>query len=385
MVLYRRRKSSRRRIPMAKRILRPFQKVLVAFFRFSLTKRIIIAGSVVVAIAAFVLLLTLPSKSVEVVAQNTNEVQSIDSTGVAGVTTTEPSPDSSASPSPEPSPTPDPTLKKGDENDRVQQLQERLMDLGYMDIDESTKLFGPATKQAVEYFQRQHGLPQDGIAGPDTLNLIFSDQAKKYTLLQGTRGEDVNSLQRQLIDLGYLQKSTGYYGDETVASVKEFQKRNNLAVDGKTGQDTLDLIYSPKAKPSASKVQAERRKANINKMIQVAQKQLGKPYVGGHEGPNSFDCSGLVYYCLKQAGSSRGRYNAAGYSVVDEWQEVPWAKLQKGDLLFFHVNHKRIGHVGIYIGDGMMIDASSSNGKVVKRSCTTPYWRKAFVNARRPW
>jgi cell wall-associated NlpC family hydrolase len=60
--------------------------------------------------------------------------------------------------------------------------------------------------------------------------------------------------------------------------------------------------------------------------------------------------------------------------------------LEKGDLLFFWNNGKsKVGHVGIYIGSGTMIDASSSNGKVVKRACNTSYWKKMFVCARRPW
>jgi len=288
---------------------------------------------------------------------------------------------------PTPTPTPDPTLKKGDKSKKVQKLQERLMDLGYMDLDESTTYFGPATKYAVQLFQRQHKLDQDGIAGPKTLEMIYSKDAKPYTLLEGTRGTDVDSLQRQLISFGYLSKATGYYGTETVDAVKEFQKRNKLTVDGKTGAQTLDLIYSPNAVESAEKEQVERRRANINEMLAVARKQLGKPYILGNEGPRSFDCSGLVYYCLRQAGSSRNRYNAAGYSQVSAWQKITsMGSLQKGDLIFYYNSSRsKVGHVGIYIGGGMMIDASSANGKVVKRSCFTAYWKRMFVCGRRPW
>lgn len=58
--------------------------------------------------------------------------------------------------------------------------------------------------------------------------------------------------------------------------------------------------------------------------------------------------------------------------------------LQKGDILFFSTNGKKVGHPGIYIGNGEMIDASSSNGKVVKRSCVSSFWKANFVVARRP-
>jgi len=282
---------------------------------------------------------------------------------------------------------PDPTLKEGMENEQVQKLQERLMDLGYLDIDESTLKFGSATEYAVELFQRQHSLQQDGIAGPLTLEMIYSDEAKKYTLLEGTRGTDVDSFQRRLRELGYLDKVTGYYGTETIEAVKAFQKRNGLSVDGKAGEYTFDLIYSPKAKATAEKSKEERRKGNINKFLQAAKDQLGKKYVLGDEGPNTFDCSGLVTYCLRKAGSSTGRYSAAGFSQVDRWEKITsMSKLEKGDLLFFYNNARtKIGHVGIYIGGGEMIDASSSKGRVVRRSCRTSYWKKQFKLARRPW
>ncbi len=287
---------------------------------------------------------------------------------------------------PTPVPTPDPTLKPGDENERVQALQERLMELNYLALDESTLLYGPATKYGVELFQRQHGLQQDGIAGPEMLALVFSNDAQPYSLLEGTSGADVTSMQQQLADLGYMSKVTGYYGSETAEAVKAFQERNNLTVDGKTGEQTLDLIYSPEAVPSETKVKSERRRANIREMIKVAEKQLGKKYILGTSGTSTFDCSGLVYYCLKQAGSSRGRYNAAGYSKVDDWKAITsMDDLQIGDLLFFSTNGKKVGHTGIYVGNGMMIDASSSHGEVIKRSCTSSFWTRNFVIARRPW
>jgi cell wall-associated NlpC family hydrolase len=370
------------------------------FRRYSGRKRLIVFGSAGLAVVAAVLLAVLLPANLPALAEERNSTALVNAGDVLPLSADAgseqpsaaplptPSPTPVPTPEPTPTPTPDPTLKKGDENERVQELQERLIDLGYLDVDETTQLFGPATKYAVQLFQRQHNLDQDGIAGPQTLELIFSKDAKPYTLLQGTTGEDVDSLQRQLVDLGYMSKTTGYYGDETVAAVKAFQERNKLTADGKTGEHTLDVIYSPDAKPSATKVLAEKRSANINKMIEVAADQLGKPYVLGREGPKSFDCSGLVYYCLKQAGSSRGRYNAAGYSKISEWKKITsMSDLQKGDLLFFwHSSAKtRVGHVGIYVGNGMMIDASTSNGKVVKRSCTTKTWKKLFVFARRPW
>ena len=291
-------------------------------------------------------------------------------------------------PVPSPEPTPDPSLYYGvEDSEAVTELQLRLMELGYLDIDEPTLHFGPATEDAVMRFQRQHELQQDKIAGAQTLALIYSDDAKKYTLLEGTRGTDVDSFQRQLKELGYLRKVTGYYGSETIEAVKAFQKVNGLSVDGKAGEKTFNMINSDKAKQSPELAKQARSRANIKKMIEIAKAQLGAKYIRGNEGPNSYDCSGLVYYCLKQGGSNRRRLNAAGYSNIEDWEKIDsLSKLKAGDLLFFRNNSgSKIGHVGIYIGNGEMVEASSNNGKVVRRSCTSATWKRLFAWARRPW
>ena len=79
--------------------------------------------------------------------------------------------------------------------------------------------------------------------------------------------------------------------------------------------------------------------------------------------------------------------SADGYSHVEDWEKITsMSDLEIGDLLFYHIDSKtRIGHVGIYVGGGMMIDASFSEGRIVKRSCRTSYWTSRFAFARRPW
>lgn len=347
-------------------------------------KLVVIGGGLVV-IAVGLLLILLPG---------TEGVQQASAGGLP-IPTGTPPPTLEPLPTPTPEPvattapdiTKDPTMQKGDESDNVQALQEQLMDLGYLDLDEPTQKFGPATETAIKWFQRQAGMEQTGIADAVTLGAIFSGDAKPYTLMEKTEGSDVDSLQRQLKALGYLNKVTGYYGTETVKAVENFQKRNDLTADGKTGEKTLDLIYSPNAKPDPSVAETVRSKANIEEMISTAKSKLGKPYVGGAEGPNSFDCSGFVYYCLREAGSNRGRYNAAGYSQVNDWKKISkMSDLKRGDLMFFWSSKKhKIGHVAIYIGDGMMIDASSSNHKVVKRSAFSGWCKDEFRWGRRPW
>ncbi len=122
-----------------------------------------------------------------------------------------------------------------------------------------------------------------------------------------------------------------------------------------------------------------------NVVVAVAYKQIGKPYSLGGKGPNSFDCSGLVYYCYKHAGynlpATTKKLKKVGEKVTGK---LKFKKLKKGDILFFKIG-KIFGspnHVGIYVGNKQMIHASPSKG-VVKVYLDNKYWRKHFKYARR--
>jgi hypothetical protein len=90
--------------------------------------------------------------------------------------------------------------------------------------------------------------------------------------------------------------------------------------------------------------------------------ELGKPYVWAATGPNTFDCSGLTQFVWRQAGVAIPRVAAA----QDSWSiPVPLSQLIPGDLVFF--GRTDVHHVGIYIGDGLMINAPHT-GDVVRVS-----------------
>ncbi|MCH5278443.1 MAG: peptidoglycan-binding protein [Christensenellaceae bacterium] len=123
----------------------------------------------------------------------------------------------------------------------------------------------------------------------------------------------------------------------------------------------------PTPAPTPVVTNAPAPSGNVEAFVAVLYEQLGKPYVYGDSGPNSFDCSGLVYYCLRQVGVNIGRLNAAGYSMYDGWDRVDGvSNLRRGDLVFFYNNsYNSISHVGVYIGNNQFLHASSSSGEVV--------------------
>lgn len=94
--------------------------------------------------------------------------------------------------------------------------------------------------------------------------------------------------------------------------------------------------------------------------MQIALAQRGKPYELGGAGPNVFDCSGLVLWSYAQAGMPGLPHSSAAQSRLGV--PVSRADLQPGDLVFFD---NPVGHVGIYVGNGMMVNAPTT-GQVVK-------------------
>lgn len=282
-------------------------------------------------------------------------------------------------------------LGPGDEGEAVKVLQDRLMELDYFENDETTDFYGTATEYAVQLFQRQYGLMVDGIAGLETQTLLFSEDAHPYTIYPGNNGSDIKGLQRRLTELYYFNDEiTGFFGASTEAAVRSFQKLNDLKIDGIVDTDTRDLIFSPEAKESPTPLPKPTPKptvkptgGKVTEMIAFAKQQLGKRYVRGAEGSKTFDCSGFSYYVVKHMGIETGRYNAAGFSKMSSWAKVSSvSKLKAGDLVFFSSKKKRVSHMGIYIGDGKLIHASSSHGKVII-SDMSGYFVRNFVCGRR--
>ncbi|MFE1026965.1 NlpC/P60 family protein [Streptomyces sp. NPDC058818] len=113
-----------------------------------------------------------------------------------------------------------------------------------------------------------------------------------------------------------------------------------------TGSSTPDSSYGTKAE----------------KALAFARAQIGKPYVWGATGPDSYDCSGLTQAAWKDAGVTLPRTT---YDQVDAGTTVPVSQAQPGDLVFFYDD---LSHVGLYVGNGMMIHAPKPGAYVREES-----------------
>lgn len=114
-------------------------------------------------------------------------------------------------------------------------------------------------------------------------------------------------------------------------------------------------------------------------VVNYAKKFLGRPYVWGAEGPRSFDCSGFTQYVYKAHGVYLPHYT--GYQVK-KGSAISKSNLNLGDLIFFNTDGS-FSHVGIYIGSGKFIHASSGSRKVTISSLNGSYYRSRYAGARR--
>ncbi len=165
--------------------------------------------------------------------------------------------------------------------------------------------------------------------------------------------------------------------------------------------DYLDLIQSPyenKANPksplffrsgkstgTAVSVSALKNSANYigvsgKQIVSTAKQYIGVPYLWAGETPKGFDCSGYTQYVFNKHGIRLNRTTTTQYK---QGSYVSKSNLLPGDLVFFANTYREgISHVGIYVGDGKFIHASSSKGVTIT-PLSNPYWAARYYGARR--
>jgi cell wall-associated NlpC family hydrolase len=133
------------------------------------------------------------------------------------------------------------------------------------------------------------------------------------------------------------------------------------------GAAGLTLAFAPgtavAAEPApASSSTAPAPSEAAQEAVDTARAQVGKPYRYGGAGPDSYDCSGLTQYAYRAAGIELPH---SSRSQSEMGTPVARADLQPGDLVFFY---EPVSHVGIYVGDGQMVDAGSEETGVSQRT-----------------
>lgn len=183
----------------------------------------------------------------------------------------------------------------------------------------------------------------------------------------------------KVIPLGTVLWVEGYgvcRAEDTGGAIKG--KRLDLLFETKKeaynwGRRKVRVAILPKGYKPGGNV-SERRTS----LLKEAQRYSGVPYVWGGTSPRGFDCSGFVHYVYKQKGINIPRETVSLYNGA---RKVSADQAKPGDIVFFHRTYntsKPISHVGIYIGNGKMIHASSSRGVIIA-NINTSYWRSKLV------
>ncbi len=174
------------------------------------------------------------------------------------------------------------------------------------------------------------------------------------------------------------------YG-QSVTVISTSNGWSKINYNGSTGYVSSQYLQSTKPSSSSSSNNSNTSvSASASAVIAYAKTLLGKPYVWGAQGPNSFDCSGFTYYVFKNKAGIVLPRTSSEQSKYGTY--VSWNNLRAGDLVFFDTNganNGQVSHVGLYMGNGQMIHASYSQKKIVIANMNTNYYKNSFVNGRR--
>ena len=171
------------------------------------------------------------------------------------------------------------------------------------------------------------------------------------------------------IEYGNLK---GYVSKELITLINEKEQISSRSLEEER-----------KAETNKNDEEKNEIKSTGNEVVEFAKKFLGYSYVLGGKNPESgFDCSGFTQYIYKNFGYS---LSSVSYNQVNVGREVPREDLKPGDLILFNNEEKtKIGHTGIYIGEGNFIHAANpKRGVVCDNLNTLSYYNERYVTARR--
>lgn len=219
-------------------------------------------------------------------------------------------------------------------------------------------------------------------------------QQKKELDKQKTTLEDAkSSLQSQKSSAVSLEKKLVALEKQQQKEISDAQREaKEISAAQREVDDALTEMMNNISQGDSGGSAIQGNQGNAKVGYQVAQKalsKLGSPYYWGAAGPNQFDCSGLVSWAHKAAGVNIGRTTANGYA--HSGKAISASQLQAGDIVAFRrANSSRYHHIGIYIGNGIVVHASGEGstclgnhvdrGHVVKRTALSDFskYSKAY-------
>lgn len=215
----------------------------------------------------------------------------------------------------------------------------------YLKVSPQSGYFGAMTREAVLAFQRGLGIPASGIVGPRTWQAIFDGKS---------------------VDTAPI--FSGDADDPEAPTLSADQPQGSSAVTTPSNATIPTPTYRLPANPTAA-----------DKALVYALAQVGKPYVLGGNGPGVYDCSGLVQQAYLSAGVSLPRLASQQQFAGTE---VTLETLLPGDLLYYQDGSSpRRGHISMYAGNGLVVEAANPRRGVRIRPLNESWYAERFVRA----
>ncbi|WP_055546761.1 C40 family peptidase [Streptomyces sp. NBRC 110028] len=235
---------------------------------------------------------------------------------------------------------------------RMAGSQKRAVDDFQTQAAKAAKERGEAAKSLASLTETQKELKTKKKSVQDKLSqarrLLASLTAKEKARLAAIEKKKAEEARRKAAELAEKQR-------QAAAQQKQQQEQQSSGSSASGGGSGTGSSTGSSTSTNSTKAATA---------IDFAESQLGKPYVWGATGPNSYDCSGLTQAAWRAAGVSLPRTT---WDQVKAGTRISTSDLIPGDLVFFYDD---ISHVGLYIGNGMMIHAPKP-GDVVKKAPIT--------------
>lgn len=234
---------------------------------------------------------------------------------------------------------------------------------------EDTKPVEPAETKPEETIENQE--PKIGFISASSVNVRAEANTSSKILATLTRNAKVTI---ENVENGWAKIKTekgiaGYVSNEYISDkqIKETNRTNE------SREHKAVTLPNAEAKETTSNVSNKGQD-----VVQYAKTLLGKSYVYGAEGPNSFDCSGFTKYIYKKFGINLPHSAAA---QANAGKTISKEELQLGDMVFFSQSGNSIGHVGIFVGNNSFIHAANPKNGVVITSLSDSYYLNNYKKA----
>ena len=256
----------------------------------------------------------------------------------------------------------------GDTGSEIVAIQKKLIAAGYKARE--TGEYDANTKWAVRLYQKDQGLPVDGILGDTTYKKLMGKPMPSATKTV-SKVKEISKKDAEL--MAKIQAKKESSSKAITTSVKQQKKPTTQ------GKPVTVQVKHKVTNHTAKPLRTVPVSGNVKEILTYANTFTGVPYKFGGTTPAGFDCSGYIRHVFQKVGVQLPRQADEQYTVG---KKVEKQNLQPGDLVFFETYEPGVSHSGIYIGDGQFISATSSSGVAVA-DIDDSYWGPRYVGAKR--